>query len=34
MLELKLLENIPWHVQGLNYGEGIYEVEDHVGRKH
>jgi hypothetical protein len=24
------LENILLHVQGLNYGEGVYELEDHV----
>ncbi len=33
MLEFKPPKNIPWHVQGLNYGEGIYELEDHVGEE-
>jgi hypothetical protein len=31
--EHKLFENIPLHVQRLNYGEGVYELEDHVGEK-
>jgi len=29
----KLFKNIPLHVQGLNYGKGVYELEDHVGEK-
>ncbi len=29
----ELFESIPLHVQGQNYGEGIYELEDHVGEK-
>jgi hypothetical protein len=24
--KLKLLKSIPLHVQGLNYGEGVYEL--------
>jgi hypothetical protein len=31
--EQELLESIPLHIQGLNYGECIYELEDHVGEK-
>jgi len=31
--EHKLFKNIPLHVQGLNYGEGVYELEDHVGEE-
>jgi hypothetical protein len=27
----KLFESIPLHVQELNYGENIYDLEDHVG---
>jgi len=27
----KLFESIPLHVQEFNYGENIYEFEDHVG---
>ncbi len=27
----KLLESIPQHEQGLNYGASIYELDDHVG---
>jgi hypothetical protein len=26
-------ENIPLHVQELNYEKGVYELEDHVGEK-
>ncbi len=26
----ELFESIPLHVQGLNYGEGVYELEDRV----
>jgi hypothetical protein len=33
VLKFKLPESIPQHVQGLNYGEGIYESEDHVGEE-
>jgi hypothetical protein len=29
----KVFKNIPLHVQGLNYGEGVYELEDCVGEK-
>jgi hypothetical protein len=29
----KLFENISLHVQRLNYREGIYELEDHVGEE-
>jgi hypothetical protein len=29
----ELFESIPLHVQGLNYGEGVYELEDRVGEK-
>jgi hypothetical protein len=29
----ELLESIPLHIQELNYGEGIYELVDHVGEK-
>ncbi len=28
-----LLKSIFLHIQGLNYGKGIYELEDHVGQK-
>jgi len=28
-----LLKSIILHVQGLNCGEGIYELEDHVGHE-
>jgi hypothetical protein len=28
-----LFENIIMHIQGLNYGKGVYELEDHVGQK-
>jgi hypothetical protein len=31
--EHKLFKNIPLHVQGLNCGEGVYELEDHVGEE-
>jgi hypothetical protein len=30
VLEHKLLKIFPLHVQGLNYGKCIYELEDHV----
>ncbi len=33
VLERLLLESIILHVQGLNYGEKVYELEDHVGQK-
>jgi hypothetical protein len=33
MLKRELLENIPLHVQGLNYRKDIYELKDHVGEK-
>jgi hypothetical protein len=26
-----LFENLFMHVKGLNYGKGVYELEDHVG---
>jgi hypothetical protein len=26
----ELFKSIPLHVQGLNYGEGVYELEDYV----
>ncbi len=26
----ELFENIPLHIQELNYGENVYEQEDHV----
>jgi hypothetical protein len=29
----KLFKNIPLHVQGLNCGESVYELEDHVGEE-
>jgi len=29
----ELLESIPLHDQGLNYGINICELEDHVGEK-
>jgi hypothetical protein len=29
----ELFESIPLHVQGLNYGKGIYELEDCVGEE-
>jgi hypothetical protein len=28
-----VFKNIPLHVQGLNCGEGVYELEDHVGEE-
>jgi hypothetical protein len=28
-----LLKNIPLHIQGLNYREGVYELKDHVGQE-
>jgi hypothetical protein len=31
--EHKLFKSIPLHVQGLNYREGVYELEDHVGEE-
>jgi hypothetical protein len=31
--EHKLFKSIPLHVQGLNCGEGVYELEDHVEKK-
>jgi len=31
MPKCKLFESIPLHVQELNYGKNIYELEDHVG---
>lgn len=33
MLECLPLESILLHIQGLNCGEGVYELEDHVGQK-
>jgi hypothetical protein len=33
VLKPVLLKNILVHVQGLNYGEGVYELEDHVGQE-
>jgi hypothetical protein len=32
VLERLPFENIFFHIQGLNYGEGVYELEDHVGQ--
>jgi hypothetical protein len=29
----KVFKNIPLHVQGLNYGKGVYELEDRVGEE-
>jgi hypothetical protein len=29
----ELFENIPLHVQELNYEKGVYKLEDHVGEK-
>ncbi len=29
----ELFDSIPLHVQGLNCGEGVYELEDHVGEE-
>ncbi len=29
----ELLKSIPLHVQKLNYREGVYELEDHVGEE-
>jgi len=31
MVSVHLFENILLHIQGLNFGKGIYELEDHVG---
>jgi len=28
-----LFKNIFLHIQGLNYREGVYELEDHVGQE-
>ncbi len=33
VLECELFESIPLHVPRLNYGEGVYELEDHVGEE-
>ncbi len=33
MPKRKLLESIPLHAQGLNYGTNDYELEDHVVEK-
>jgi hypothetical protein len=33
VLEHELFKSILLHVQGLNYGEGIYELENHVGEE-
>jgi hypothetical protein len=33
VLQRKLLKSIPLHVLGLNYGEGIYELNDCVGEE-
>jgi hypothetical protein len=32
-VKVHLFENILLHIQGLNFGKGIYELGDHVGRK-
>jgi len=29
----ELRESIPLHIQGLNYGTSVCELEDHVGEK-
>jgi hypothetical protein len=29
----ELFENIPLHVQKINYKKGVYELEDHVGEE-
>jgi len=29
----ELFENIPLHVQELNYNEGVYDLEDHDGEE-
>jgi hypothetical protein len=31
LLKHMLFKNILLHLQGLNYGENVYELEDHVG---
>jgi hypothetical protein len=33
VLEHELLKNILLHVQGLNYGKNVYELEDHTGEE-
>ncbi len=33
VLEHNLLERIILHIQGLNYGEGVYESKGHVGEE-
>jgi hypothetical protein len=33
VLKFKLLKNIHLHIQELNYGKGIYELEDCVGEE-
>jgi hypothetical protein len=33
VLERELFKNIPLRVSGLNYGEGVYELEDCVGEE-
>ncbi len=33
VLKRMLFENILLHVQGLNCGENIYELKDHVGQE-
>ncbi len=33
VLKYELFKSILIHVQGLNYGESIYELEDHVGEE-
>ncbi len=33
VLKGKLLESIPLHIQKLNYGKGVCELEAHVGEK-
>jgi hypothetical protein len=33
VLKHELPKSIPLHIQGLNYGANIYELEDNVGEK-
>jgi len=33
VLKRLLFKSILFHIQGLNYGEGVYELEDHVRQR-
>jgi hypothetical protein len=32
-VKMRLLESIFIHIQRLNFGKGVYELEDHVGQE-